>query len=173
MLQTLECQNANLRKLVLLWFGFILQNSQNKLQMAEKCGLGISEGKYFLTRTKYLKLNLKDEQSTKGFIRDMLKIDRKTKNQSSLFWYYDIKQYKKTQELKKRSFKISQIIFGNDDQLLLRNIPDPIYNLCGFDLGREDLVRENLYSTQTSLYSSDLQWKTQERAKTSYKDKSV
>lgn len=90
----MECQNITLRKLALLWFGFMLKNPKSKIYMSEKCGLGISPGRYFLTRTKYLNLNLNGEALTKSFLKYLYRNDKSQKYYSStLFWYYDIKAF--------------------------------------------------------------------------------
>ena len=144
LLTMMENKEKAIRKLSLLVLAFLLQNSQSKMYFLEKCGLGLKLGKVYLTRFKYLTLNIKDQNKSLTLLDKILK-NESVSQKDLLFWYIPLvtneKQAIEAHQIDFKDFMVSHIELNKKKEIDVDKLPDPIYNLCGIDFTEDDLKR--------------------------------
>lgn len=143
MLTLLENKDKQIRKLTLIVICYLLKNGRSKVYFLEKCGLGLRVGKIFLSRLKYLTLNIKEIDTAIDVLNRVSMKSRVDMPHDALFWYIPLVT------AEKHPIDVSQVCFyqfyeaslelDNLDEIKTDNIPDPIYNLCGFNLTLADI----------------------------------
>lgn len=148
LLTLLENKDRKIRKLTLLVLCYLLKNGKSKVYFLEKCGLGLKIGKIFLSRLKYLTLNIKEAEMSINILNKISEKSRGDLNKDDLFWYVPLIT------LDKKAIDISQVSFyhffetsielDSLEEIETENLPDPIYNLCGFDLTLADIQNSSM-----------------------------
>ena len=137
LLSLLEDKEKKVRKLTLIILCIFLQNEDSKLYFIEKCGLLAKKGKIFLTRLKYLKLNLGNLEKSIKVLNCILRKKNENFEKSYLFWFIPLKFSSNEkcyeEKIKYMIFEKNHITYTNRD-INISQIPDPIYNLCGFEI---------------------------------------
>lgn len=158
MLSLLEDKDKKVRKLTLLTLVIFLQNEDSKLYFVEKCGLLTKTGKIFLSRLKYLKLNLGDFEKSIKVLNSIMKKKEIKSETKYLFWYISLKfssnEKNHEEKVKFQFFQKSKITYTNRD-LNFTQLPDPIYNLCGIEIFTlKERSKKNLNSSKISSTST-------------------
>lgn len=155
LLTLLENKDKRIRKLTLLLLSFLLKNGKSKIYFLEKCGLGLKLGKIFLSRLKYLTLNIKDLGEAIKVLTTVIEEGRANVDKQSLFWYVPLVDREKRTILTKNiqfcHFSLKNIEIDDVDEICPDNIPDPIYNLCGIDLTVFDLQDGSLMENSIDI----------------------
>jgi hypothetical protein len=135
LLSLLEDKDKNVRKITLLILVLFLLNEDSKLYFVEKCGLLTKTGKIFLTRLKYLKLNLGNTEQSIKVLNGIMNKKKTQNNGKYLFWYIPLK-FENDNNLENINFTFfdKNSIDFSQKNLNLLTIPDPIYNLCGIEI---------------------------------------
>lgn len=156
LLTLLENKESTIRKLALLVLCFLLQNGKSKVYFLEKCGLGLRLGKIFLTRLKYLTLNVKNQDVSIEILSRIMKQSRKQHDKDSMFWYVGLMDSNKIivnfDDIDFEYFHLRHIKLNYNDDIDTDNIPDPIYNLCGIDFDITDVKAANLTTDSLNVY---------------------
>lgn len=135
----LEDKKPIIRKMALLSLIIILLNEQSKIFFTEKCGLVSKNGKVFLSRLKYLKLNIGDLSKSLEVLKFLMKKNEPIVDKNYLFWYINLKSKRDLKfeeiksDLKYKLFEKKNILVNNG-KINYLSIPDPIYNLCGVEI---------------------------------------
>ena len=143
LLTLLENKDRKIRKLTLLVLCFLLKNGRSKVYFLEKCGLGLKIGKIFLSRLKYLTLNVKEIGTSISIMNKIAEKSRGNLDKDALFWYVPLVTSEKkiidVSQVSFQHFSEAAIEVDSLEEIETENIPDPIYNLCGFDLTFADI----------------------------------
>lgn len=156
LLTLLENKESTIRKLALLVLCFLLQNGKSKVYFLEKCGLGLRVGKVFLTRLKYLTLNVRDQDVSLEILNRIMKQSRKQHEKESLFWFVSLIDSNRIMvsfdDIDFGYFHQRHIKINYNNEIDTSNIPDPIYNLCGIDFDIYDAKAANLTTDVLNVY---------------------
>lgn len=147
LLTLLENSSVSIRKLTLLIMGLVLMNPLSKIFFIEKCGMPIDSTRFFLTRLKYL-LTFSDRE--KHGVKNLQKLMSFLKHSGTgpkdiMFWYIPLCEgSNKIVENFKPSlheFRIKDML-NEERRIELNLVPDPIFNLCGVELSKEDIIKK-------------------------------
>ena len=165
----LEDKKPHVRKMALLSLMIILLNEQSKIFFTEKCGLVSKNGKVFLSRLKYLKLNIGDLNKSLDVLKFLMKKNDVIENSECLFWYIDLKGKRDLsideieKDLKYNIYEKKHLLI-NDNKINFSSIPDPIYNLCGVSIFVSDQI---LNEIKISSKKSTTSFKSKNKRKSS------
>lgn len=155
LLTLMENKDKRIRKLTLLVLSFLLRNGKSKIYFLEKCGLGLKLGKIFLSRLKYLTLNIKDLATSIKILTSAIKESKSKIDNTALFWYIPLVDREKKKILTENTrfcyFNTKHIDINDLEEIEPDNIPDPIYNLCGIDLTIFDLQDGSMMANTIDL----------------------
>ena len=155
MLTLLENKDKKIRKLTLLVLTFLLQNGKSKIYFLEKCGLGLKMGKIFLSRLKYLTLNIKDMPASIDVLNEIIEKGVIGQSKEALFWYIPLidrnKEPYTASQIDYVQFYVEDIKADGLGDIDIHSLPDPIYNLCGVDFDRADIQNSEIYSNAFDL----------------------
>ena len=158
LLSLLESPTAPIRKLSLFLICLICQNPLSKTYLMEKCGLSLIVGKFLLTRLKFIQKWSHDETSSLIAMNNVMAQMKgyPNINQKSILFYIplNIELRKMPRDFRPKILELNlkDFLFLNSSSKLenmLKIIPDPVFNLCGLDLLREDVKTVISFKTKT------------------------
>ena len=144
LLTLLENSSVSIRKLTLLVVGLVLMNPLSKIFFIEKCGMPIDSTRFFLTRLKYI---LSFSERERHGVKNLQKVMSFLKHSGTgpkdiMFWYIPLCEANtRISENFKPSlheFRIKNML-NEEGRIELNLVPDPIFNLCGVELCKEDI----------------------------------
>lgn len=181
LLSLLENESPKIRKLSLLTLTFIIRDPCSKIYFLEKCGLGLGTGKIFLTRLKYLHVNVPQVDKATEIMRILLTTGvKRTLNVGNLFWYVPLpntKNYPSAETSVGYCFYDQSIVLRDTNgDVITTSIPDPLTNICGVEASEKDFVEYEsnyIHSSKKQLLISSIGRETKDLSMTDLSESGI